>query len=109
VAVIDVATGTQVGTTMLGYPTGSPALNADGTRVVIVTGVFDMATQTTTTRVAVIDTATGTQTGSANLTGAPKGSAVLSVDGTRALVTTFVTDPKTGYTSSTQMTVLRVT
>jgi hypothetical protein len=57
--------------------------------------------------VTVINTATGTQT-AVTVTGYPKGSTQLNADGTHALITTFVTDPITGYTTSTRVAVLQI-
>jgi hypothetical protein len=76
VAVINTATGAQVGTTRtFDDDTGYALLSADGTRALINTGP----------QLAVINTATGTQAG-ATVTGG--GYALLSADGTRALITT---------------------
>ena len=106
---IDTVAGTQSGTTVDGYPLGSPQLNPDRTRAMVTTGVYNPATGTTATQVAVIDTATGTQIGTGvTLTGAPSGYPVLSADGTRAFITTFVSDPRTGATTATRVTVLRI-
>ena len=62
VAVINTATGAQIGTTLTlpGNPSGT-AFSADGTRAVITTSATDATG--TTTRVAVINTTTGAQTG----------------------------------------------
>lgn len=91
-----------------GYPSGSPQLSADGSRALITTGVFNLATGTTT-QVAVIDTTTGTQIGKTLiLPGAPSGSPLLTSDGTHAFITTFVTDPITGYTTATRVASLRI-
>jgi hypothetical protein len=51
----------------------------------------------------------GTQTGTTlTLAGSPSHSLLLSANGTRALITTFVTDPITGYTTSTRVAVLQI-
>lgn len=85
-------------------------MNADCTRALITTGVFNLATGTgTTTRVALINTTTGTQIGtSLTLTGAPTDFPLPSAEGTHALISTTVTDPITGYTTSTRVAVLQI-
>ena len=90
VAVVDTATGLQVGTTLAqnGDNLGSTALSADGTRAVInltVKGFLSPATL-----VAVFDTATGEQIGSTlTRTGRPYAAPVIDADGKRALITTY--------------------
>jgi YVTN family beta-propeller protein/VCBS repeat-containing protein len=108
VTAINTTTGAQTGTILTGHPMGSPVLNADGTRALITTGIFNLATGTTTTQVAVLNNITGAQTATLTLTGAPSGSPLLSADGTHALITTFVTDPKTGLATTTTVSVLRI-
>ncbi|HZN81648.1 MAG TPA: Ig-like domain-containing protein [Mycobacterium sp.] len=90
VAVIDVATGTQVGpTTVLSGYSGGTVLSADGTRAFQTAYVYGNGTDSTT-RLAVIDLATGNQVGvSAALPGYPTGTARLSADGTRVTLTTI--------------------
>lgn len=84
VAVIDTATGKQVGSTVsiAGKPV-VPAFSADGTRAVIT------AAGTTTTQLAVIDLATGKQTGTTLTLPGAVGVQLLSADGSRALTTTY--------------------
>ncbi|OBA88443.1 hypothetical protein A5642_17050 [Mycolicibacterium mucogenicum] len=84
VAVIDTATGKQVGSTVsiAGKPV-VPAFSADGTRVVIT------AAGTTATQLAVIDLATGKQTGTTLTLPGAVGVQLLSADGSRALTTTY--------------------
>lgn len=84
VAVIDTATGKQVGSTVsiAGKPV-VPAFSADGTRVVIT------AAGPTATQLAVIDLATGKQTGTTLTLPGAVGVQLLSADGSRALTTTY--------------------
>ena len=84
VAVIDTATGKQVGSTVsiAGKPV-VPAFSADGTRVVIT------AAGTTSTQLAVIDLATGKQAGTTLTLPGAVGVQLLSADGSRALTTTY--------------------
>lgn len=86
VAVIDTATGKQVGSTVsiAGKPV-VPAFSADGTRAVIT------AAGTTATQLAVIDLATGKQTGTTLTLPGAVGVQLLSADGSRALTTTYGT------------------
>ena len=87
VAVIDIATGAQRGTTLTLIGDGHATFSANGTRSLIT--AYDTAGAVT--RVTVVDTATGAQVGTtATLTG--QGSALLSSKDTRALITTYVTD-----------------
>jgi hypothetical protein len=109
VAVINTATGTQIGNTLAltgsVFP-GSPLWSDDGTRAVIITTTD--AAFGGTTRVSVINTTTGTQTGTTlTLTGSPVWP-VLSADGTRAVITTYFTDYAAG-TSTTRMAVIDTT
>jgi YVTN family beta-propeller protein len=84
VAVIDTATGKQVGSTVsiAGKPV-VPTFSADGTRAVIT------ATGTTATQLAVLDLATGKQTGTTLTLPGAVGVQLLSADGSRALTTTY--------------------
>lgn len=84
VAVIDTATGKQVGTTVAiaGKP-AAPLFSADGSRAVIT------AAGTTTTQLAVIDLATGKQTGTTLTMPGAVGVQLLSADGSRALTSTY--------------------
>lgn len=99
VAVINTATGAQVGATLSLNGDASAALSADSSRAVIIASASDPGTGTTT-RVAVIDLATGAQSGF-TLTGAwgnplPGGDyrqQLLSADGSRVLLTRAVPDP----------------
>ncbi|ULE33674.1 Ig-like domain-containing protein [Mycobacterium sp. IDR2000157661] len=97
VAVIDAATGTQVGptTVMSGNPYGT-VLSADSARAIQT--AYDGDGSDAATRVAVIDLATGHQIGvSAALPGSPAGTARLSADGTRITMTTWAS-PNTSVT-----------
>ncbi|OBJ45274.1 hypothetical protein A5630_14125 [Mycolicibacterium mucogenicum] len=84
VAVIDTATGKQVGSTVsiAGKPV-VPTFSADGTRAVIT------AAGTTATQLAVIDLATGKQTGTTLTLPGAVGVQLLAADGSRALATTY--------------------
>ncbi len=87
VAVLNPATGAQVGKTIVltGASTNPPVVSADGTRAVITTVDYN---STDATRVTVIDLADGTQVGTTvALYGRPISTPVLSADGSRALVT----------------------
>ena len=107
VAVIDAATGSQIGDTvalegyvLTGSQAGETPLSADGSRILVTTYDNDEVTNTTSTEVAVIDTTTGTQTGTTiTLPGATDASMFLTADGSRALITTRVPDPNTGFTN----------
>ena len=110
VAVINTAAGTQTGTTvtLTGDPS-TPLFSADGTRAVITTTPYIYDPATNATRVAVIDTITGAQTGTTfTLPGLLSGSPVLSANGTRALITTYVDDSATG-TSTSRVAVINTT
>ncbi|BBX68226.1 hypothetical protein MPSYJ_16870 [Mycolicibacterium psychrotolerans] len=94
VAVINTATAKQIGTTLTlaGGESGTPLLNADGTRAIITIGGW-------TTQVVVIDTTTGAQVGNTfTLAGEVGFPTVLSSDGSRALVSTASSDLVTGGT-----------
>ena len=111
-AVIDIASGTQIGTTavLAGYPTGVAQFSADGTRAAQTSYLyFDTDdVYTYTTRVAVIDVATGTQIGvSPALAGYPTGVAQFSADGTRITQTTSAYDYATRV-STTSVTVVKI-
>jgi hypothetical protein len=89
--VIDTTTGTQIGTTiaLTGFLNGRVLFSADSRRAVIATTSSNFATTgKPATQVAVIDTTTGKQVGSTFTLGDDAGYAVMSVDGTRALVNT---------------------
>lgn len=92
VALIDTATGEQVGDTFTAPGASlSTVLSANGSRAVVTTGVFDPATYlySASTGVAVLDTATGEQVGdSLSVDGA--GFCAVSPDGSRAVLTTSV-------------------
>jgi hypothetical protein len=82
IAVVDTATGIQVGRTVV-IGGGYPDFAAVGTRVVV-------ALQNgNDTRLAVIDTATGTQLGGTVDIDGSAADVVLSADGARAFVTTY--------------------
>jgi DNA-binding beta-propeller fold protein YncE len=106
VAVIDLTTGTQTGSTLTltGDTYASPAFTPDGTRALITTSIDDAATGVSTTRVTTINTATGRPIGTTVTLTGPLASGitnplrvVLSPDGTRALV---ATSPNTGGRTS---------
>ncbi|TDO17549.1 DNA-binding beta-propeller fold protein YncE [Mycobacterium sp. BK086] len=100
-AVIDTATGDQVGSTFSLTGDGSTVLSANGSRAVVAAGVYDPAIYgVSATSWAVIDTATGDQVGSTfGLTGA--GSTVLSADGSRAVLTASLSGLSSTLGSST--------
>lgn len=89
VAVVDTASGRQVGTTfrITGDHPAAVQLTADGSRVMV-------ASSASTTRVALLDTRTGAQVGS-TFTLAGGGSAQLVGDGSRALLTATAYSPFT--------------
>ncbi|PRC44473.1 hypothetical protein C6A85_000000100070, partial [Mycobacterium sp. ITM-2017-0098] len=98
VAVIDLTTGTQIGSTLnlIGDTYASPAFTLNGTRALIATSADNPTNGISTTRVTTIDTATGSPTGATlTLSGALASGVgnplrvVLSPDGTRALVATI--------------------
>jgi hypothetical protein len=102
-AVINPVTGVQTGASvgLTGDMAGSPVVSQDGTHAVITSNVHDLTANTFTVQVTVVDTATGTQTGrTVVLPGSASSATLLSEDGTTALVTTEVTDPKTNVTST---------
>ena len=103
VAVIDTATGRQVGSTLTltgGAP--SATLSSDGTRAFVTT----IDPNTNSTRVTVINTATGTQIGTtASGTGSPTDAQLLSADASRYQV---ITQAGPG-SQSTQVTIVDTT
>ena len=103
VAVINTTTGTQTGNTLYfdGYPADAFVFGVDGSQALITIGE-----NTGSTRLAVIDTETGTQTGTFTLTGHPWDQRLLSADGTRALITTAISNSLEDY--STTVTVLSI-
>ena len=111
-AVIDIPTGTQIGTTLTVSGGGTPLLTADGTRALIATQVYDYGARLTdphSTRVAVIDTTTGRQIGTTlTLPGKLYGAQRLSADGTHILITTSPWNTFTN-TGSTKMAVIDTT
>ncbi|MBE1547137.1 YVTN family beta-propeller protein/VCBS repeat-containing protein [Mycobacterium sp. OAS707] len=89
--VIDTTTGTQIGptTTLTGFLNGPVLFSANTGRAVIATISSNFATTGVgTTEVAVINTTTGAQVGSIFTYKPDTGSALLSADGTRALINT---------------------
>jgi YVTN family beta-propeller protein/VCBS repeat-containing protein len=99
VAVVDTTTGGKTGGTVIvtGEPSAALALNEDGSRVLITTRSYAAQTGVYTTRVAVIDTTAGAQIGDTLIFNAQQVDPPrLTVDGTRALITTRVYDPATG-------------
>jgi VCBS repeat-containing protein len=111
-AVIDTATGAQVGTlvTIAGESFNSQLLRADGSRALITTAVYDAGTSTFTTQATVIDTATGTRIGTpVTLTGyLASGPVQVSRDGTRAVIAT-TGDNRGSQTSTTRVAVIDTT
>lgn len=104
VAVIDTITGSQTGETitLAGDEFGSALVSADGSRVLIVTNVYDGRVSVNTTRLTVIDTTTCTQVGSTTtLTGFLNGPVLFNADSRRAVITTS--------TPSTQVAVINTT
>jgi YVTN family beta-propeller protein/VCBS repeat-containing protein len=100
VAVINTATGKQVGTTLTlkgraAY--GLPVFSADGTHALMTT-TDGIATTGVTTRVAVINTATGKQTGTTLTLAGIASVTPLSADGTRVLITTTDGDQMWSFT-----------
>jgi YVTN family beta-propeller protein len=90
VAVINTATGAQIGTPLTITGTGGlnyVQLSADGTRAFIIAG-RDLASGATTTQFTTIDTATGAPTGTAFTLSGTGGLIPLNADGSRALVYT---------------------
>ncbi|PRC42505.1 hypothetical protein C6A85_000000110150 [Mycobacterium sp. ITM-2017-0098] len=91
VAVIDTASGVQIGTTFAqtGDDLGSTALSGDGSRVVITSPTVNRF-GSRATLVAVYDTATGKQIGSTlTRAGREYAAPVIDADGKRALITTY--------------------
>jgi hypothetical protein len=112
VAVIDLTTGTQVGTTvnLIGDTYATPAITLDGTRAIITTGEDDLTNLASTTRVTTIDLVTGMRTGATvTLSGALASGVgnplrvVLSPDGSRALI---ATSPIRSYPGTSQVAVI---
>ena len=101
-AVIDTATGKQMGSTFTLDGDGSTVLSADGSRAVLTASLSGFGTAPASVTVAVIDTATGNQVGS-TVTTLPSGGAstVLNRDGSRAVVTIRTYDPQRYSFSST--------
>ncbi len=119
VSVFDLATGTQVGTSftlaggwsisLIGADYSTQLLNADGSRALITRKVIDPSTGAASTQVAVIDTVTGRQSGDTiTVAGGEFGSALVSTDGSRALIVTNVYDGRTSV-NTTRLTVIDTT
>lgn len=87
VTLVDTGIGAQIENTVVGYPYGSPALSADKSIAIIVTGVGTPEFETGKTRVTLIDTATGAESAT-TLAGFPLAPPVLTADRTRAAVIT---------------------
>ncbi len=103
VAVVDTATGTQIGTTLTlsGDLGSSVLLSTDGSRAIITTDFYDVANTADTTRVTTVDTSTGTQIGSTlTLLGAPSSSVLTDASGDHALITSTTYDLTTGNTTT---------
>jgi hypothetical protein len=102
-AVIDTKTGNQDGTTLTfdGSPAGSFLVGAGGRHALITTG-----TTSGSTGLALIDLEHGTQTSAFSFAGAPRNLPVITIDGSRALLTSVVANSFTNY--STTATTLRV-
>ena len=91
VAVINTATGQQIGTTLTlpGVIYGAQLLSANGTHVLVTTSPWNPWTYTGTTQTVVIDTTTGKQAGSAlTIAGGASTEPLFSPNGTRILITT---------------------
>ena len=93
-AVIDTATGAQVGPTITLPGLSSTIVSADGTRAVV--AAVDQGAAGFTTRVAAIDTATGAQIGTTATFAGYASLQLLSPGGNSALLTTHTYDPVTG-------------
>ena len=100
VAVLDIATGTQIGTTLIfgDRITYRPVLlSANGTHALLAyttTSIFGFST-----RLVVVNTLTGTQTGSLIVSGGLVREPRISADGTRAFVATGVYNSRTSVTT----------
>lgn len=109
VAVINIVTGAQLGTTLTlsgGPSPSSSTFSADGTRAVISTTPRNYNPATDATQVAFLDATTGTQIGTTrSVVGRQQGQLLINADGTRALVATAtqvaVLDVATGTTTHT--------
>lgn len=101
VAMLDTATGAQIGTTLGVVGSGSVKYSAATNRAVVTT--TETNGSNTATRVAVFDTATGTQRGT-TLAVTGESSTASSPDGTRVLITADLYDPATAL-HTTQVTV----
>jgi Tol biopolymer transport system component len=110
VAVLDIATGTQIGTTATFTGLlGDLHLVGTAGRIVAPVFLYDYGTGTSTTQFAVIDATTGTTVGSGlTLDGSPWDNQMLSVDGMHALVITSVLD-QGNQPSATKLAVLDTT
>lgn len=105
VVVINTISGAQTGSTFVvaGDATGSglQLLNADGTVVVIPSAVYDSRTSTFATWLTVNNFTADEQVGATVVVpGAPYGPVLVTRDGTRAVVTTFVDNRETRSTST---------
>ncbi|WNG92213.1 hypothetical protein [Mycobacterium sp. ITM-2016-00318] len=106
-AVLDNATGAQIGETLAitvpGYSSNSQPLvtTTINKRAVVATATYNPAIVDNVTRVAVVDTTTGSQIGNAVIvTGEPSASLPLDADGSRVLITTRSYAAQTGvYTT----------
>ena len=99
VTVINTATGALIGTTLAvsGKLNNTLLVGADDSRAVIITDAYDVydwnPPVTHTTGVTVINTATGAQIGTTiTVAGSPTGTTLFGIDGSRALITTSVSD-----------------
>ena len=96
VAVVNVLTGTQIGTTqaVIGQTSGSSYFSQftdDGSRLVLATPVYNLSGGTSDTRIAVLNMADGTLMGSTIIPGGfATGAPLLTADSTRALIVTDV-------------------
>ena len=104
VAMLDTATGMQIGTTVSVIGSGSVQYNAATNRALLISTVANGSN--TTTRAAVFDTATGTQRGT-TLAVTGEGHFVYSADGTRVLITADLYDSATA-SHTTQVTTLNI-
>jgi VCBS repeat-containing protein len=100
ITVIDTRTGLQVGNSVT-VPTsqqvGSATFNADGSRVGVVSYLYNPSTNTTTSYVTIVNTATGARVGNTvEMVGSGYTGVQFSPDGGRAVVST-VTNPGTTF------------
>lgn len=105
VALIDITSGTQTGSTFVltGDAASSPPqlLNDAGTAVLVTTAVNDSRTSTWATWATVLDFTADMRVGTTVVVpGYPAGATLVTDDGSRAVITTFVDNWETGSTST---------